>query len=119
MNRGKGLSPDEIATFLRELPENQSNGGELSCSNLDSEKDITLSESDCKKSEKSTDEIDNIPLNLDMYVVRVCAEWIPQNSNVPATLAIRNVFRQSSRTRFAKHNVKRQFFYVIKGHNIF
>ncbi|XP_055924540.1 uncharacterized protein LOC129956631 [Argiope bruennichi] len=55
----KGLNPYEIANLLRELSENESDGGKLSCSNLDSDEDIRLHESDCKESEESADEIDN------------------------------------------------------------
>ncbi|GFV14318.1 hypothetical protein TNCV_807501 [Trichonephila clavipes] len=35
MTRRKGLNPDEIAHFLQELSENESDGGKLSCSNVD------------------------------------------------------------------------------------
>ncbi|GFV21293.1 hypothetical protein TNCV_2951691 [Trichonephila clavipes] len=56
----KFLSPDEIANLLQEFSENESNGGELSCSNLDSDEDIRLSESDCEESEESADEMDRI-----------------------------------------------------------
>ncbi|GFS58524.1 hypothetical protein TNCV_111421 [Trichonephila clavipes] len=52
MTYRKALIPDEIADLLRELSENESDGGELSCSKLDSDEDITLSESDCEESEK-------------------------------------------------------------------
>ncbi|GFV34173.1 hypothetical protein TNCV_5047071 [Trichonephila clavipes] len=55
MIRRKGLSPDEIVNSLRELSENESEGGELSCSNLDSNEDIRLSESDCEESEESAE----------------------------------------------------------------
>ncbi|GFW74675.1 hypothetical protein TNCV_962501 [Trichonephila clavipes] len=48
MTRRKGLRPEEFFNSLRELSENESDGGELSCSNLDSEEDIRLKESDCK-----------------------------------------------------------------------
>ncbi|GFX58529.1 hypothetical protein TNCV_417091 [Trichonephila clavipes] len=48
MNRKKGLSPDEIANLL--ISEKELDGGELSRSNLDSDEDIRLSESDCEES---------------------------------------------------------------------
>ncbi|GFT07595.1 hypothetical protein TNCV_4045551 [Trichonephila clavipes] len=48
----KGLSPDDIANLLREISENESDGGELSCSNLHSDEDIRLSDSDCEESEE-------------------------------------------------------------------
>ncbi|GFX17690.1 transposable element Tcb2 transposase [Trichonephila clavipes] len=48
MTRRKSLSPDEIANLLRDFSGNQSEGGELSCSNLDSDEDVRLSEKDCK-----------------------------------------------------------------------
>ncbi|GFU28641.1 hypothetical protein NPIL_353701 [Nephila pilipes] len=35
----EGLSPNEIANLLRELPENESDGVELSCSNSDSDEE--------------------------------------------------------------------------------
>ncbi|GFV98548.1 uncharacterized protein TNCV_4848771 [Trichonephila clavipes] len=68
MARRKGLSRDEIAYLLQETPENESDGGELSCFNLDFNEDIRLSESDCEESEESADIIDNIPVNPDIYV---------------------------------------------------
>ncbi|GFW17514.1 hypothetical protein TNCV_2650721 [Trichonephila clavipes] len=42
VTRRKGLIPDETANLLQELSGNESNGGELSCSNLDSYEDIRL-----------------------------------------------------------------------------
>ncbi|GFU93387.1 uncharacterized protein TNCV_1861171 [Trichonephila clavipes] len=70
ITRRKGLIPDEIANLLRELSENESDDGELSCSNLYSDEDIRLIESDYEEFEESADEIDNIPVNPDIYVVR-------------------------------------------------
>ncbi|GFU62563.1 hypothetical protein TNCV_1313991 [Trichonephila clavipes] len=46
MARRKGISPDEIANFLLENSENESDDSELSCSDLDSDKGIRLSERD-------------------------------------------------------------------------
>ncbi|GFW33304.1 uncharacterized protein TNCV_2859811 [Trichonephila clavipes] len=74
--RRKGLRPDEIANLLRELFENESESGELSCCNLDSDEVIRLSESDCEESEKSVDVIDNIPVNPDIQVARNGTECI-------------------------------------------
>ncbi|GFT90693.1 hypothetical protein TNCV_4074711 [Trichonephila clavipes] len=51
----KGLILDEIANLLGKVSENESDGGGLSCSNLDSDEDIRLSESDCEESEESAD----------------------------------------------------------------
>ncbi|GFW52228.1 hypothetical protein TNCV_2426751 [Trichonephila clavipes] len=51
MTQVKGLSPDEFANFRRSLSENESVGGELSCSNLDSDEDIRLIERNCEESE--------------------------------------------------------------------
>ncbi|GFV63602.1 uncharacterized protein TNCV_625971 [Trichonephila clavipes] len=68
--------------------------GELSCSNLDSDEDMRLSESDCEESKENADVIDNIPVNLDIYVTRDGTEWIPHNSNVPGRFATRNVFEK-------------------------
>ncbi|GFX78815.1 hypothetical protein TNCV_1919481 [Trichonephila clavipes] len=59
MTHKKSISPDEIANLLRELSKNESDDGELSCCNLDSEKDIRLSESDCEEHEERAEEIDN------------------------------------------------------------
>ncbi|GFU79954.1 uncharacterized protein TNCV_578341 [Trichonephila clavipes] len=88
-----------------ELSENESDGGELSCSNLDFNEDIRLSESDCEKSKESADEIDNIPANPDIYVARDGPECIPHNGSVHGRFVTRNVLRQSSGpTSFAKHN---------------
>ncbi|GFT47400.1 hypothetical protein TNCV_3749591 [Trichonephila clavipes] len=44
MTRRKGLRSDETAYLFRELSENESVCGELSLSDLDSEKDIQLNE---------------------------------------------------------------------------
>ncbi|GFW82741.1 hypothetical protein TNCV_3493111 [Trichonephila clavipes] len=44
-----------------EISKNESNGGELSCCNLNSDEDISLRESDCEESEERVDIIDNIP----------------------------------------------------------
>ncbi|GFW05024.1 hypothetical protein TNCV_598181 [Trichonephila clavipes] len=41
---------------------------EESCSNLDSDEDMRLSENDCEESTESVDVIDNIPVNPDIYV---------------------------------------------------
>ncbi|GFV50588.1 uncharacterized protein TNCV_3122851 [Trichonephila clavipes] len=40
-------SPGEITSLLRDRSENESNGGELSCSNLASNEDIIMRKSDC------------------------------------------------------------------------
>ncbi|GFV37830.1 hypothetical protein TNCV_2662431 [Trichonephila clavipes] len=65
MSRRKGLSSDEIANLLRELPENEPIGGELSCFILDSDEDIRLLESYCEESEE-------------------IAEKLPENLSTPA-----------------------------------
>ncbi|GFX66218.1 uncharacterized protein TNCV_341931 [Trichonephila clavipes] len=83
MTNREDLNPDKIANLLTDLSENELNGSELSCSNLDSNEGIRLSESDCKESEESADEIGNIPLNPDIYVARGI-EWILHISNVPS-----------------------------------
>ncbi|GFV41910.1 retrovirus-related Pol polyprotein from transposon opus [Trichonephila clavipes] len=57
MTRRKYLSSDEIAYLLLELFENEQEGGELSCSNLDSDEGIRLNESDSKESEESAEEM--------------------------------------------------------------
>ncbi|GFY07085.1 uncharacterized protein TNCV_4203561 [Trichonephila clavipes] len=46
MDRRKGLSTDAITNLLREISEKESD-----CSNLDSDEDIRLSESDCEESD--------------------------------------------------------------------
>ncbi|GFS83163.1 hypothetical protein TNCV_1287491 [Trichonephila clavipes] len=61
-------------TVLRDLSKKESNGGELSCLNLNSDEDIRLNESDCNESEESGDEVDNAPVNSDIYVIRDGAE---------------------------------------------
>ncbi|GFT89773.1 uncharacterized protein TNCV_1665441 [Trichonephila clavipes] len=70
VTKRKILSPDEIAYLLREFSENKLDGGELFCCNLDSDEDKRLSETDCEESEESATEIDNIPVNPDVYVTR-------------------------------------------------
>ncbi|GFV40125.1 uncharacterized protein TNCV_31841 [Trichonephila clavipes] len=69
MALNKCQSPDEITNLFRETSEDESDGGELSCSYLDSDENIRLSESDCKESEESVDIIVNIPVNPDIYIV--------------------------------------------------
>ncbi|GFT30949.1 uncharacterized protein TNCV_1683231 [Trichonephila clavipes] len=64
----KCISPDEMANLLREISENESDGGELCCSNLDSDKDIRFRESDYEESKESGYEINNIPVNPDIYM---------------------------------------------------
>ncbi|GFT65063.1 hypothetical protein TNCV_2610941 [Trichonephila clavipes] len=39
------------------------------CSNLDSDEDIKLSESDCEEYKEIGNEIDTIPVNPDIYIV--------------------------------------------------
>ncbi|GFV36458.1 hypothetical protein TNCV_2235051 [Trichonephila clavipes] len=70
MARGKGLILDKIANLLRENFKNEPDSCELSCSNLDSDEDRRLSESNCEEPEESVDIIDNIPINPDKcYVI--------------------------------------------------
>ncbi|GFV58887.1 hypothetical protein TNCV_1825951 [Trichonephila clavipes] len=57
--------------FLRILLDS----GELSCSNLDSDEGIRLSESDFEKLEERADVIDNSPVILDIFVARDGTEW--------------------------------------------
>ncbi|GFW48794.1 uncharacterized protein TNCV_4243741 [Trichonephila clavipes] len=99
--RRKVLSPDEIANLLRELSENESDGGESSCSNLDSDEDIRSNESDCEESEESVDVIDSIPVNLDKYISRDKTEWIPHNSKLPGRFFDKAVIQQASRKRMS------------------
>ncbi|GFY06186.1 hypothetical protein TNCV_3108651 [Trichonephila clavipes] len=111
-DRRKGLFPAEIVNLLREISENESAGGEASCSNLDSDEDIRFSENDCEESEESVDIIDNILVTSDIYIymARVDTERISHDSTAPGKFAIRNVLQQSSDpTSFAKHNVNVSF----------
>ncbi|GFW64348.1 hypothetical protein TNCV_273721 [Trichonephila clavipes] len=63
--------PDEIANLFRELFENESDGVKLFCSNLYSDdEDARLNKSDCEISEEMADEIENIPINPNLYVAR-------------------------------------------------
>ncbi|GFW19157.1 uncharacterized protein TNCV_254841 [Trichonephila clavipes] len=79
-------------------------------SNLDSDEDVRLNQSDCKESEEKTDIIDYIPVNTDIYIARDGTEWIPHNSNVLGRFVTRNVLQQSSGlSSFAKHNVNVSF----------
>ncbi|GFU05446.1 hypothetical protein TNCV_3290931 [Trichonephila clavipes] len=80
---------------------------ELFCSNLDSDEDRRLSESDCDESEESSVVIHNIPVNLDIYATSDGTESLPNNSNVCGRFATRNILLQSScPTRFTKHVTK-------------
>ncbi|GFW63820.1 uncharacterized protein TNCV_3744251 [Trichonephila clavipes] len=101
---------EEQMTAGPQLSENESDAGELSCSNLDSDEDIRLSESDCEESEEIADIIDNIPVNSDIYVARDGTEWIQRNSYVPGRFVTRNVLRHGNGpSSFAKHNVTVSF----------
>ncbi|GFX00438.1 hypothetical protein TNCV_2090881 [Trichonephila clavipes] len=75
---------------LHKISENESNGGELSCSNLDSNDDIRLNESDYKE---SADMIDKIPVNPPTYVARDSTEWTPHNGNVLGRFTNQNVLQ--------------------------
>ncbi|GFV30198.1 hypothetical protein TNCV_96751 [Trichonephila clavipes] len=65
-----GGSLPQINLGVQEHFENESDGNQKSCSNLDSDKDIRLSESDCVESGESADKLDNIPVNPESYVAR-------------------------------------------------
>ncbi|GFY23623.1 hypothetical protein TNCV_1039221 [Trichonephila clavipes] len=49
MTHRKRLSPDEIVNVMQELSENESDGGEITYSNLDSYEGIRLSERGCEE----------------------------------------------------------------------
>ncbi|GFW85360.1 hypothetical protein TNCV_144051 [Trichonephila clavipes] len=57
MTSRKGLSLDGIANLLQDHSENESDGGKLSCFNIDSDEGLRLPESDCEESEESADKI--------------------------------------------------------------
>ncbi|GFW63363.1 hypothetical protein TNCV_400291 [Trichonephila clavipes] len=69
MTHTKGLGPDESSNNSLEVYENESDGGELSCYNLDPDEDIRLRESDSEESEESADEINYIPSNPEIGAV--------------------------------------------------
>ncbi|GFW39395.1 uncharacterized protein TNCV_1833781 [Trichonephila clavipes] len=71
MTHRKDLIPDVIANLLQELSENESDGGELSCSNLDSDEDIGLNESDYEESEESADKQSSGPTSFAKHNVNV------------------------------------------------
>ncbi|GFW31308.1 hypothetical protein TNCV_2578891 [Trichonephila clavipes] len=64
------VSQLSLVDLLRELSEKESDGGELSCSNLESDEDMTLCESNCEEPEESADEVHNIPTDPNIYVAR-------------------------------------------------
>ncbi|GFV66193.1 transposable element Tcb2 transposase [Trichonephila clavipes] len=73
-----------------------------------SDEDIRLSESDCEEFEESTDIIDIISENPDVYIARDGTDWTPHNTSVSGRFETRNVLRQSSGpTSFMKHNVNK------------
>ncbi|GFY32324.1 hypothetical protein TNCV_3558321 [Trichonephila clavipes] len=107
---GKVLNFDEIPNLLRELSENESDGGEQSCFKLDSDEEIRVKMT--AKNLKS-DVIENILENPDIYVAMNGTEWVPYKSNEPGRFATRNVLRQSSgQASFTKHNVNVNFFII-------
>ncbi|GFT52529.1 hypothetical protein TNCV_14921 [Trichonephila clavipes] len=77
----KGPSTDEIANLLRDFSKSESDSDDLSCSYLDFDEDLKLTESDCEKSDESADVIDKIPVNPNIYVSRNDTKWIPHNNN--------------------------------------
>ncbi|GFY30246.1 hypothetical protein TNCV_4064971 [Trichonephila clavipes] len=83
MGKEKVPSPGEIANLLQEISENELDGGELSCYDLDSNEDIRLSESNCEEFEESADIIDKNPVNPDIYIATDGTEWILHNGNIP------------------------------------
>ncbi|GFV27932.1 DUF4817 domain-containing protein [Trichonephila clavipes] len=92
------------------LLENESEGVDLFCSNLDSDGGIRLNENYCKGSEERKGEIDNIPVNPDIYVARVGTGWIRHNNYVPGRFAARNALGQiTTATSFTKHYIKRLY----------
>ncbi|GFU72545.1 hypothetical protein TNCV_22271 [Trichonephila clavipes] len=64
---GNILEANILSGKLQAFSANESGDGELPCSNLDSDEDIRLSESDYEESEESANVIDNIPVNSDIY----------------------------------------------------
>ncbi|GFX20391.1 hypothetical protein TNCV_3487491 [Trichonephila clavipes] len=62
-------------------------GGELSCSNLDSDEDIRFRESDCEESEENADEFDHIPCRtkiaeLISYGWIAALQWVPSHVGI-------------------------------------
>ncbi|GFV98050.1 uncharacterized protein TNCV_4448101 [Trichonephila clavipes] len=119
MARRKGLNPDEIANLLRKISENESDGGELSCSNLDSNKNIRLSESDYGESEESADIIDNIPVNSDIYI----SLRMPQNGYCIIVMFLADLRLEMFCDKAVVQQASRKIistsvFYDIKSHKI-
>ncbi|GFS59397.1 hypothetical protein TNCV_3725441 [Trichonephila clavipes] len=65
----------------------------MSCFNLDSDEDISLSENDCEETAE-TDEINTIPVTPEIYVAKDGTESIPHSSNVPGRFVTRNILLQ-------------------------
>ncbi|GFX22895.1 hypothetical protein TNCV_2606371 [Trichonephila clavipes] len=86
-------SSEKLKGNFRKISENESDDGELSCSNLDSDDDIKLSERDYEESEECADIFDNIPVNPDIYNTRDGAGLILHDINVSGRIATRNVLR--------------------------
>lgn len=128
MARKRGLTPEEIANLLRELSENESEGGDISdsdedleCVNLDCENDFS-SDSDTDENEESKSNNTNVnefeddtnannsdgsSCNAEIFVAPDGTQWkMSENKNNSGRHPKQNILRQESGpTNHAKRNV--------------
>ncbi|GFT00882.1 hypothetical protein TNCV_4053401 [Trichonephila clavipes] len=99
-HRIRSLVAPNIEQWDDDSLENERDGGELPCSNLESDEGIRLNGSDHEESENRADEIDNIPVNPETYVARDDTEcgyrsWQICNSKCFATKQWCNNLRET------------------------
>ncbi|GFT72260.1 hypothetical protein TNCV_1801411 [Trichonephila clavipes] len=117
MTRRKSLNPDETSNLLRELAENESDGGELSCSNLHFDEDIRLSESDYEESEK-VQILRHLQIEIDDPASNVVVQDIFWGLNQGIKNEVEKRWFSFSPCRCLKHALtlsRRELFNVFRG----
>lgn len=110
MARKKGLTPEEIAVLLRDLSDNESEGGELSdiqdedFVNCENENDYSSDSDESENNETTTD----VSCNTEALIAPDGTEWkIYESGTNPGRFPKQNILRQDSGpTNHAKRNVK-------------
>ncbi len=106
MSRKRGLSPEEIAELLRELSDNESEGGELSEMNEGSDDEIFVPSVSSDSESNEDTEIDNSH-NQQIFVARDGSQWKEYMSvSASGRLSSQNILRENSGpTSYAKRNI--------------
>lgn len=107
MPRKRGLTPEEITALLRELSDNDSEGGEISDLDEDSDDENFIPPlSSDSENDEDQDEID-LAQNNETFTSRDGSKWIEcKIGNVSGRLSSQNILRETSgATSYAKRNV--------------